>query len=143
MNPATDVMPIDQSFALIQMLLNQQQVNNFNSMNMIPNVASSPCPSTKDIGNIQDTAEMDSNLASSDQATTTSTMPINDSTKSSNDVPSSTSLLSLSVLEKSSRVSQELSSCNSLLSCFASSNPDMKKMKDVELDKKRNETWSL
>lgn len=136
MVPTMDIMPLEQSLALAQMLRNQQQVARYNSMIMTPNASSiSTYPSTMEIGNIQN-SETEWNLGSSNQTTTT--MPINDSIKSS-----STSCLSLSILEKSSHISQELASSNSLLSIMIASNPDMmRKMKHVQLDKK-NETWSL
>ncbi|GFH56866.1 hypothetical protein CTEN210_13342 [Chaetoceros tenuissimus] len=139
--PTMDIMPLEQSLALAQMLRNQQQVARYNLTNMTPNATISTYPSTMEIGNIQN-IETEWNLGSPNQTTTT--MPINDSIKSCNDVPSSTSLLSLSTLEKLSQISQELASCNSMfLSIMIASNPDMmRKMKPFLLDKK-NETWSL
>ena len=138
MIPTMDAMPIEQSFALVQMLLNQQQVDHFQSMNMgMPNVTTSAFPSSIDSHNIPD-AETEWNFGSSDQEATTTMPTIMESTKS-NILPSSLSLLSLSTLEKSSRVSKELASCNSLNSISAMSTGDMKDV--VQLLDKKNQTW--
>ena len=123
---AIDVMPIGKSLAIAQMFFNQQPVEDFNSMNMMPfpkTSTSTTCPSTLKYhhNSNQDTEVQESkeNLASKH-----------------------TSLLhassSASFKKSSDILSKELVSCNSLLSISADT--DFTEMKNFLLDES-NQAW--
>lgn len=122
MNLKMDAMPIEKLFALARMFPNQQQVDNFNSMNMmIPNAAATSTRSLtmthNDDRTKQDTEpQWKENLTSKGNSLLNASSPVPTFKKKSSDI-----------------LSNGLASCNSLLSISAFT--DLAEMKDFLLDK--------